>query len=479
MTRRATRTCQACEARLARDRVSDHCGPCTRRLISPVARPQPDVFWEARGIRDALAARHFGRFLAAYRGELRPRVSQACLGRWLGLTQAQVSRLEALTARAPGDLHKLQRWAKALHVPRSLLWFDISHTSEESARPATGINVEDVRRRQFLKTAGVTVIGTSVRTTTPTSTQPPEPAQSDAEFVRRMTETFRQLDNRFGGGHHLGNTSITGYLNATVTPMLNHTDGNTPARRELFAAAAELHQVAGWIAYDVGDPTRGRGHLRAALMLSQDAGDDALEAEMLAAMSHHAAFNRRDPDTAVDMALAARRPATRSGLIALRAEAAVLEAHGQALKGDTTACYAALHKAERVFERFVPGCGPTWLDYFDHAYLAAKFAHTFRDLGHPTEAERFARHSLNMSEGYERGRLFNTALLASILADQGRIEEACAEATKAVLLSGHVRSVRGCAYLTDVAQRLRPHSTNRGVRALYARMREAGVSAPA
>jgi hypothetical protein len=80
--RRAARTCESCGARLARDRMSDHCGSCTRRLISHVAQPQPETFWEADSIRTALKARHFGWFFAAYRQEHKPHVSQAALGLW-------------------------------------------------------------------------------------------------------------------------------------------------------------------------------------------------------------------------------------------------------------------------------------------------------------------------------------------------------------------------------------------------------------
>ncbi|MDT5015993.1 MAG: hypothetical protein QOD39_2153, partial [Mycobacterium sp.] len=122
--------------------------------------------------------------------------------------------------------------------------------------------------------------------------------------------------------------------------------------------------------------------------------------------------------------------------------------------------------------------GPAWLNYFDSAYLSAKFAHVFRDLGSAAEAEQFARRALGMDDGYERGRLFNTALLASTLADQGRVDEACAEATVAVRMSEQVRSIRGGAYLADVGRRLSPYRADRRVRALYAQMEDSGVPTP-
>jgi hypothetical protein len=469
--------------------VSNHCGTCTRLLISNEARPQTSAFWESDSISAAVDARHFGQIFAAYRRESTPHVSQATLGRWLGMTQAQVSRLEAPGARPPSNLRNLERWAKALHVPQALMWFDVSYTPDESVEAELAVSLEDVQRRQFFKTAGVSVtaIGASLLGASPSAAAgPPKPRSSDVEIVRDMTATFRRLDNRFGGGHSRATTTITNYLTSTVTPMLNDASRQSASRDELFAAAAELHQVTGWIAYDVGNAAEGQRHLRDALKLSQDVGDEALEAEMLAAMSHHAAFAAMDQhkafdvsrEIAVDMALASRQRAKRSGLVALQAEAAVLEAHGHALQRNTSACFAALSEAERAFERFTPGSGPAWLNYFDSAYLSAKFAHTFRDLGRPVEAEQFARRSLGMSDGYDRGRLFNTALLASTLADQGRVDEACAEATKAVRMSGDVRSIRGGAYLADVGRRLAPHHSDRRVRWLYTAMNAVGVPTP-
>jgi hypothetical protein len=72
-----------------------------------------------------------------------------------------------------------------------------------------------------------------------------------------------------------------------------------------------------------------------------------------------------------------------------------------------------------------------------------------------------------MTDGYERGLLFNTALLASTFGRSCRVDEACAKATTAVRMSNHVRSVRGGAYLAD-----------RQVKALYGLMDAAGVPTP-
>ncbi|MGH3988773.1 MAG: hypothetical protein ACRDTH_11520 [Pseudonocardiaceae bacterium] len=123
------------------------------------------------------------------------------------------------------------------------------------------------------------------------------------------------------------------------------------------------------------------------------------------------------------------------------------------------------------------GTRPEWLAYFDGAYLAAKFGHCFRDLGRPAEAERFARRSLEMIDGYDRGRLFNLALLASALVDQRKVEEACEIGSAALRIASDVRSARAVTYLTDLSRRLTPFRAEPAVQILDVQMVAAGVLA--
>lgn len=73
---------------------------------------------------------------------------------------------------------------------------------------------DDVRRRQFLKTAAdaSAVAGASIlvagRTQTLTkATASPTSGSPDTEMIREMTQVFRRLDNRYGGGHRRGSFS--------------------------------------------------------------------------------------------------------------------------------------------------------------------------------------------------------------------------------------------------------------------------------
>jgi hypothetical protein len=86
-------------------------------------------------MRDALATWHMGRVIYACRTHPwhgQP-LAQDLVGGWLGLTQAQISRIE--NGRAPGELSKLVHYARVLAVPADLLWFKLPPASGEAASP--------------------------------------------------------------------------------------------------------------------------------------------------------------------------------------------------------------------------------------------------------------------------------------------------------------------------------------------------------
>ena len=78
----------------------------------------------------------------------------------------------------------------------------------------------------------------------------------------------------------------------------------------------------------------------------------------------------------------------------------------------------ALANAERTFDRAARVDDSAWLSYFDEAYLAARMAQCFRDLGEAGHAARYARRSPEMDGRYVRGRAFNLSLLATAYAAQ-------------------------------------------------------------
>ena len=449
--------CVRCGARLASDNASGLCSPCSR--VDPAtARTPPASFWVSEPVLRAVARRDFGLIVKAARAACDPPVRQAEMGAWLSLSQAQVSRIESGRSLV-NDLVKLTRWANVLGAPADVLWFQLAPPPVPDVPAATapeGLPTLLPSAPAVVAVGPFRLIG-----------------RDEVDVVRETTRAFREIDNQFGGGR--ARSAVSAYLGTEIEDALSNGRFARGARPVFERAAAELFQLAGWMSYDVGDAREGRSQLRKALDLATAAGDEALTAEMLAGMSHQAAFLRRTDET-IDLALAARRAAHRSGSPALQAESAVLEAQGLALMRDARGAVAALARADKLFTKAAPENTPQFLEYFDRAYLSAKFAHALRDLGRSADAERFARDSLQMSDGYERGRMFNTALLASVLADSGSVEESVLVARDAVRMAGRVRSARAQGYLRDVATRLAPYRAHTDVASLLRDMASKGVN---
>ncbi|GGK97195.1 hypothetical protein Ppa06_64900 [Planomonospora parontospora subsp. parontospora] len=355
---------------------------------------------------------------------------------------------------------------------------EFPHTWDEGVASVTALWRADVERRRFLVDStfaiGAGSVGAVRWLTLPTESRPVAGGSrrvgtTDIAAIREVTRSFGELDNRFGGGRI--RSAVVKYLDTAVAPLLNDGSYAEATGRELASAAAELTRLAGWMAYDLEHHGVAQRYLIQALRLARGAGDHGLGGEILAGMSHQAAYIGQ-PAHALDLARAARLSAQRAGVFSLLAEAHALEAHAQALLGDRTACRAALHQAELAFDRRRPGDEPEWIAYFDEAYLSAKVAHCFRDLRDGTQAVRHARRSLEMDGRFVRGRMFNLSLLAAGLLECGELEEACTAAGEALELAGGLQSARTRSYVTDLRRRLEPHAAEPAVVELNERIRE-------
>src|SRR5256885_8725608 len=94
------RHCHRCGARLARDNARAHCAACQQTGLDRMytAPDVPAEFWEDGGLQAAFAARHMGKVIRAYRYHeyhgRRP-LPQDTVASWFGITQSQLSRVEA------------------------------------------------------------------------------------------------------------------------------------------------------------------------------------------------------------------------------------------------------------------------------------------------------------------------------------------------------------------------------------------------
>jgi len=207
------------------------------------------------------------------------------------------------------------------------------------------------------------------------------------------------------------------------------------------------------MAYDLEQHGLAQRYLIQALRLAREANNYALGGEILAGMSHQAVYLHR-ADDALDLARAAHDSATKAGLPALASESLIMQAHALAIDNQPATCGKALNAAEEAFERSDATNTPQWLSYFDDAYMAAKFGHCFRELGQGDKAEYFARRSLDMVDGYVRGRTFNVVLLANAQLQQQDLDAACSTGNQALDLASGLQSARTIKYIRDLRRRM-------------------------
>ncbi|MGK4580178.1 helix-turn-helix domain-containing protein [Kitasatospora sp. HPMI-4] len=126
----SVRQCRVCGTRLAADNQSGLCSPCQHQSGASAAPEVPGDFWDAEPLRRALADRHMGQVVRAYRQHPfhraefgRRGIPQSNVGDWLVLTQAQVSRMES--GSPPRNLDTLIHIARALRIPPDRLWFTL------------------------------------------------------------------------------------------------------------------------------------------------------------------------------------------------------------------------------------------------------------------------------------------------------------------------------------------------------------------
>ena len=134
---------------------------------------------------------------------------------------------------------------------------------------------------------------------------------------------------------------------------------------------------------------------------------------------------------------------------------------------------SALARAEQTFDRAAREDDPAWLSYFDEAYLAARMAQCFRDLGEAGHAARYAHRSLDMDGRYVRGRAFNFSLLATAYAAQASPCKRRPSGGRGILdLTVRLTSARSVRYVRDLVRTLRPRADVPAVRDFTAEVRE-------
>lgn len=467
--KRAVRYCASCGTRLALDNPGRWCGACAHDARAEVGGPPaiPLDFWYSADLLDAFEAWHMGRVILAYRTHAfhaRP-LSQLRVCEWLGMTQAQLSRIET-SREGPTDIGKLIHYAQVFGMPPELLWFKLPRDRKavnwaqvvpldrDDPLPVVGQD-GPVDRRKFMTvsaSAGLASVATPTLDLLASLGREPVPTevrQSDIDQVRASARLFTNWDHTYGGG--VVREAVTAQLRWSGELL----EAKCPKgmRAELFAAVGALSGVCGFMAFDAYAHDDARRMFTFGLTCAEEADDWHLRAKLLSNLARQAIWCG-DPDTGLthtELAL------VRTDRLTATEVAMLHTARARALGklGRTQETLVAVGQADEAFARSRPADDPPWMAYYDQAQHHGDTAHALFDLAiHDvpgTEAaERLSVAVKGHADAYARSRAISGTKLASLLMATGDPREATAVGQRAIDDAGRLRSRRAADDLREL-----------------------------
>ena len=336
------RRCASCGASLAADNTANLCSRCHRDQRDQLRTPPSQLrneFFETPEFRAAFESQHIGRIFKAYRNHPRhlkiwgKALNQELLGRWLGLTQAQISKLE--NGKPEQNLETLRNYARILHLPQHLLWFDLPGQSRlvlPRKHDSLGGNSQEASRLTAPENRDNILIAAT--------------GMDTAEMVRRMRASaidsstidalhiaVDQMCCEYAHGDAAELIRASRKILAQTVHLLNNRLTLTQ-HRDILHEAGMLSLLVGCLEFDLGDTVSAQATRRMALELGTDAADPMITGwahEMLAwfhltAGSYAAVVN-----------------AAQAGIIAAPSESVAVQLYGQQAKA-----YARMGKPEEV-----------------------------------------------------------------------------------------------------------------------------------
>lgn len=467
----AVRACAGCGTRLAQDNAGRWCGACTRVTRAGADRPPvvPLDFWYTAQMLDAFESWHMGHVILAYRTHPhhgKP-LSQLRVCEWLGLTQAQLSRIET-GPDGPADLGKLVRYAQLFSMPPELLWFKLPSDRKAIAIALTRADAPGrddsclavgqdgpVDRRKFMTAtagAGLAAVAAPALDLLASLGHTPIPAEvrpSDIEQVRASARLFTNWDHTYGGG--VVREAVTAHLRWSAELL----EAKCPKglRAELFAAVGALSGVSGFMAFDAYAHHDARRMFTFGLTCAEEADDWHLRAKLLSNLARQAIWCG-DPDaglTHTELALVRAERLTATELAMLH----TARARALGKLGRQQETLAAVGQADEAFARASRGDDPPWMAYYDQAQHYGDTAHALFDLAihdaPSTEASmRLSAAVKGHTDAYARSRAISGTKLASLLMATGDPHQASAIGQHAMDDAGRLRSRRAADDLREL-----------------------------
>jgi hypothetical protein len=355
---------------------------------------------------------------------------------------------------------------------RDDLGLAVAEAPTETLRTVAGISGRDMRRRDLLYD-GTAFVATAFADPVLASLtgvidkirdQADVPVPTGA-MIRDMTETFRRLDARFGGGE-IRPQVVTFLHDRAMAAVEFRPDA------DVFSALSELTQFAGWLAQDCDRHAIAQRYYIQALSLAEHANDPMLAGRALTDMSDQAArLGHRRHSLALARAAIDRSESHSTAKV----QAMLHQHHAWALacNSDEPGCNKALARMETAISRADgDGDGPAWATHYNTADVAECQGNCFRLLGHKTMAtERLIESCATQAPERARARSFAEAVLALTYLDGPRpdLDGALDAGGRALDLASQLTSTRVNEKIAELDASLRAFPQSVAVREWRAR----------
>jgi len=393
--------------------------------VEPRGTAPHDEIWERLEMRQALAARDLG---TVFRLLQRYGTSQRTIAALTGMSSSEV--YEVLRGRRVMAYEVLCRVADGFGVPRGYLGLaydnDTASWLDQNVVPATDREGWDEGNgHALLAYAAEVTVGTAGQLPSEWSSIPAVPTpvpgyvgQEDIEQAQAVTAELRNLDYRFGGGAcREAVVAHTRWVDKLCT-----LPSKPATATRLRVAAADVHNLAGWTAFDVGLYAVAGRHLALALDSARQAAVPSLTANVLYRAGRVYLHRGRIGESLRFFQLgqlAAQDSGSRRTVAMLCANIAWT----YAVMGDEPQARAHLHRAADEFSRGDDADGEPWVQFFDELDILALTGMTQLALAQNTPSSPWASAA---RENLEQSVARRTADMARSLAfEQGALATAC------------------------------------------------------
>ncbi|MFI7513943.1 helix-turn-helix domain-containing protein [Micromonospora echinofusca] len=469
--------CPRCGGRLARDNDSGRCAPCQAAERDRLSAPPvvPASFWEHGPVRRALAERHLGRVVRAYRFHPyhgRTALPQTVVAGWLGITQAQLSRVE----NGPPLVHldRLTHWAQVLRIPPRFLWFSLparlTKVAEYDAAPVkeAGPTERPARtdatlaasnqgggttdRRQFhalAALAGIAATGSLDLLAAPHNTARGI-SMEQVRAVSSLVDEFRRTDAAVGANQLCG---LAIRVHAQLSDWAAKATYSREVGEALQATLADLAIETAWLTIDANRRPEARAYLNEAITRARYTDDPRMEVR---AFAYLALLTREDrPGESLHAVEAALRSSAGWGTPRLATLLHLRAARTYATLNDMSGFHRAMSRAQREFERGASEDDMPFLHFVTAQEVKGIEGLAYLALGQPERAaDSFRAITENPSPVLRRNQIYYSVQLAIAAYRQGNHAEAAYTAMNLLPDVGRVNSGRVSLQLAQLRSHL-------------------------